>query len=81
MRWKNHTKKVVTLKAEHNGASIGIDSIGEYFEVYLEFANMVVIFGEFSSLAKAKKYVKNGMDQIDSIIQHLIAIQREVSDF
>jgi len=81
MRWKNHTTKIVTLKAEHNGAWIGIDSIGTYFQVYLEFGGIKIVFGEFSSLAKAKKYVKNGMDQIDSIIQHLIAIQREVSDF
>jgi hypothetical protein len=81
MRWKNYTKEIVSLQTEYNGAVIAIDSIGVYFQVYLQLGQIVIELGEFDTLRKAQKYVKNGIEQIDSIIQHIIAIQREVSDF
>jgi hypothetical protein len=81
MKWIKCTKEVVNEQLEYNGAVIQITSIGTCFQVYLQLGQIIIELGEFETLREAKKYVKNGIEQIDSIIQHLIAIQREVHDF
>lgn len=83
VRFKKQVQETFYYEAEYNDVVILIRSepIYEAFGVYLIFGRFEIEMGSFESLAESKRYVKNGMHQINNIIEHLKGINKEVLDF
>jgi len=82
MKWNKHiTTKIVEELEWGNDSVISIEPICtsiEIFEVKLHFAEYSVMLGVFESSAEAKKFVKNGQNEINNIVKYLNKIKTEI---
>lgn len=84
IKFKKLVQEIIEYEAEYNGAVITIDVVycsEKYFVVHLVLGAFKIELGCFESLAEARRYIKNGTNQIDNIIGFIQRINNEVLDF